>query len=89
MVLIGSPSEGSVLSLMSTHRHFGCWLRTFSVSSQHCGVGFGAMPLTYGMHEARFCNWSAHSFSSSSMVATVDTNVARNNIKNNLTLAMS
>ena len=69
VVLTGRPMEGSVLSLMRTHKHLGLLAFTFWVSWQHSGVGFLAAPLTKGMQAARFPSWSAHSFSSSCNVA--------------------
>lgn len=70
VVLTGRPMEGSVLSLMRTHKHLGLLAFTFVVFSQHSGVGFFAVPLTNGMQAATVAICSAHSFSSSSIVAT-------------------
>lgn len=69
VVLTGRPMEGSVLSLMRAHKHLGLLAFTFLVFSQHSGVGFFAVPLTNGMQAARVAICSAHSFSSSSIVA--------------------
>ena len=69
VVLIGRPIEGSVLSLMRTHKHLGLLAFSFWVSWQHSDAGFFAVPLTKGMQDARFVSCSAHSCSSSSIVA--------------------
>lgn len=64
VVLTGRPMEGSVLSLMRTHKHLGVLAFTFWVSWQHSAVGFLAVPLTNGMQAARLVSCCAHSCSS-------------------------
>lgn len=88
VVLTGSPMEGSVLSLMRTHKHFGLLAFNFLVFSQHSGVGFFDVPLTNGMQAARSAIWSAHSFSSSSIVATVATASEATTMQNNLSFLL-